>query len=60
MEKNQKELNHYAVHLKLTQYCKSTLCEFKKKKKDELTVGFLSVFVLFVYFCVLWGGLVQT
>ena len=26
---------HYAVHLKLTQYCKSTILQFKKKEKDK-------------------------
>ena len=25
-------LNHFAVHLKLTQYCKSTIAQFKKTK----------------------------
>ena len=25
--------NHFAVHLKLTQYCKSTIVHFFKKKK---------------------------
>ena len=26
-------MNHFAVHLKLTQHCKSTILQFKKKKK---------------------------
>ena len=26
-------LNHFAVHLKLTQHCKSTILQFKKKKR---------------------------
>ena len=25
------KLNHFAVHLKLTQHCKSTILQFKKK-----------------------------
>ena len=25
-------LNHFSVHLKLTQYCKSTIVQLKKKK----------------------------
>ena len=41
MEKNLKKkkiyiyvyLNHFAVHLKLTQHCKSTILSLKKKKK---------------------------
>ena len=37
MEKNLKKyiyiyLNHFAVHLKLTQYCKSTIFQLKKKE----------------------------
>ena len=28
-------LNHFAVHLKLTQYCKSTVVQLEKKKKKE-------------------------
>ena len=27
------ELNHYAVHLKLTLYCKSTILQLKNKKQ---------------------------
>ena len=30
------QLNHFAVHLKLTQYCKLTMLQLKKKKKDSL------------------------
>ena len=26
-------MNHFAVHQKLTQHCKSTILQFKKKKK---------------------------
>ena len=26
-------LNHFAVHLKLTQYCKSTTLQFKKSRR---------------------------
>ena len=36
MEKNVKNniyLNHFAVHLKLTQYCKSTILQLKKKRR---------------------------
>ena len=32
-------LNHSAVHLKLTQHCKSTILQFKKKKKGEFPSG---------------------
>ena len=28
-------LNHFAIHQKLTQYCKSTILSFKKKKKKK-------------------------
>ena len=28
-------MNHFAIHLKLTEYCKSTTLRFKKKKKEE-------------------------
>ena len=28
------QLNHFAVHLKLTQYCQSTNFNYKKKKKN--------------------------
>ena len=27
-------MNHYAVYLKLTQHCKSTILQFRKKKKN--------------------------
>ena len=27
------KLNHFAAYLKLTQHCKSTILQFKKKKK---------------------------
>ena len=27
-------MNYFAVHQKLTQHCKSTILQFKKKKKD--------------------------
>ena len=32
--KKQSEMNHFSVHLKLTQHCKLTLLQLKKKKKD--------------------------
>ena len=28
-------LNHFAVHLKLTQYCKSTVVQLEKKKEKR-------------------------
>ena len=28
-------MNHFAVHHKLTQHCKSTILQFKKKKQAE-------------------------
>ena len=28
------ELNHFSVHLKLTQYCKSNILQFKERKKQ--------------------------
>ena len=28
------KLNHFAAYLKLTQHCKSTILQFKKKKKE--------------------------
>ena len=34
MEKNLKNLNHFAAHLKAAQHCKSIL-QFKKKKKTR-------------------------
>ena len=30
---SEKELNHLTVHLKLTQYCKSTIVQFKKRNE---------------------------
>ena len=46
MENNLKkhiQVNHFPVHLKLTQYCKSTILQLGKKKKDnapfESTLG---------------------
>ena len=29
------ELNHFSVHLKLTQYCKSNILQFKERKKSS-------------------------
>ena len=31
-----KQLNHFAVHQKLTQYCKSTILQLKKKASDSI------------------------
>ena len=31
----ERELNHFAVHQKLTQHCKSTILQFKKKKAKK-------------------------
>ena len=28
-------MNHFAVHLKLTQHCKSTILQLKKKDKEQ-------------------------
>ena len=28
-------LNHFAVHLKLTQHCKSTILQFKKRRREQ-------------------------
>ena len=33
------KLNHFAIHLKLTQYCKSTLLQLKKKKNCKLNLA---------------------
>ena len=48
MEKNLKKciflyifLNHFAVHLKLTQHCKSTILQFKKRRRG----GFSSFYI---------------
>ena len=32
-------LNHFAVHLKLTQHCKSNILELKKKSDEHLLRG---------------------
>ena len=32
------QLNHFAVHLKLTQFCKSTVLQFKKKNIPVLRI----------------------
>lgn len=32
--KTNKKLNHYPVHLKLTQYCKSSILQWKKRKEN--------------------------
>ena len=36
MEQNQQFLNHYAVHMKLTQYRKSTTLQLKKDKENKI------------------------
>ena len=33
----QMKLSHFAVYQKLTQYCKSTILQLKKKKKPKFT-----------------------
>ena len=39
MEYNpQKSQNHYAVHLKLTQYCKSTILKNKRKIPESAAI----------------------
>ena len=50
MEKNMKKnkiyiyinLNHFAVHLELTQHCKSTIIQLKKKKERKSREDFMS------------------
>ena len=37
-------MNHFAVHLKLTQYCKSTILELKKKKTTTFVLEGLFLF----------------
>ena len=32
-------MNHFAVRLKLTQHCKSTIFQFKKKREKKLVVS---------------------
>ena len=32
------ELNHFAIHLRLTQYCKSTILQFKEGRKENRSV----------------------
>ena len=39
-------MNHFAVHLKLTQYCKSTILQFLKNLSEKLSPSpFLSVYI---------------
>ena len=43
MEKNMKKniyvyLNHFSVHQKLTQHCKSTALQWKKKKQEHFNL----------------------
>ena len=35
------ELNHFAIHLKLTQHCKSTILQSKKEKRNIIFFVFL-------------------
>ena len=35
MEYKKKKLNHFAVHLTLTKYCKSTILQLKNEKKNN-------------------------
>ena len=37
------KLNHFAVYLKLTQHCKSTILQFKKKKKKRTSLRIRSM-----------------
>ena len=32
-------MNHFAMHLKLTQHCKSTILQFKKKEVRGQVIG---------------------
>ena len=34
-----RQLSHFAVHLKLTQHCKSTIFQLKKKKQTSHTMA---------------------
>ena len=36
------KLNHFTIHLKLTQHCKSTILQFKKLKKKEIKIRLFS------------------
>ena len=37
------------IHLKLTQYCKSTILQLKKKKKEDMATERQSIFTEFLY-----------
>ena len=39
-------MNHFAVHMKLTQGCKSTILQFKKNYRASLVVQWLRVCLL--------------
>ena len=42
-------MNHFAVHLKIMQYYKSTILQFKKKQcKTHFSKAWLGVFFLYV------------
>ena len=40
------QLNHHAVHLKLTQYCKSTILKLKKTIKEKVYIDLENVCLL--------------
>ena len=37
------------IHLKLTQYCKSTILQLKKKKKEDMATERQSIFTEFLH-----------
>ena len=47
-------MNHFAIHLRLMQHCKSTILQFKKKKRIncglDIQVGVTSPGAVMVYF----------
>ena len=40
-------LNHFAVPLKLTQHCKSTILQLKKKRNSEVSIFSMFLFLVF-------------
>ena len=40
------QLNHHAVHMKLTQYCKSTIFKLKKTIKEKVYIDLENVCLL--------------
>ena len=43
-------MNHFAVHLKLTEHCKPTILQLKKKKKICSLIYYKQVYFLYFYF----------